>query len=390
MPFCRLPSWRSLFGRYKEGLPLRPAHLQINLAAIAHNLRVVRELVGPDPALIAVVKADAYGHGAIPVARTCMEAGADMLAVALLEEGIELRQSGLMSDILVMGAMLPEQAAELVAWDLAPAIMDFDLARAVSQAAVAQDRTVSAQIKVDTGMTRLGVRLEDLPKLAGRLAPLPNIHWQGIFSHLADPSDADYTAMQADNFRAAIGPAQLILGPLPYRHLCSSGGICICPDNAFTAVRPGEMLYGLVAGVPEDRLPDLQEAMSLHAKIVFLKRVLQGEKVSYGCTWTAPYDTTLAVIPVGYADGYPRSLSGVASVLIGGQRRNIVGRVCMDCILADVGPDPDCRIGDEVVVFGRQGDQEVRISEISVLGHTINQEIVARMGGRLPRVYLPA
>ena len=368
---------------------LRPAHLQIDLSAIAHNLRVVRSLVGPEVAIIAVVKADAYGHGAVPAARTCLEAGAEMLAVALLEEGIELREHGLMGEILVMGAMLPEQAAELVEWGLTPTIMDFDLAQAVSRAAVAQGKTVTAHLKVDTGMNRLGARLDELPKLAGRLKPLPGLRWEGIFSHLADPTDAaGYTAMQADNFRAAIGPAEVILGPLPYHHLCSSGGICLYPDYAFTAVRPGEMLYGLVAGVPEDHMPDLQEAMSLHTKIVFLKRVERGERVSYGGTWTAPCDTTLAVIPIGYADGYPRSLSSVAPVLIGGRRRNVVGRVCMDCILADVGPDPDCRVGDEVAVFGKQGDEEVRISEISELGKTINQEIVARMGGRLPRVYV--
>lgn len=367
---------------------MRPAHLQINLAAITHNVRIVRGLVGPEVAIIAVVKADAYGHGAVPVARASMAAGADMLAVALLEEGIELREAGLMSEILVMGGMLPEQADELVNWGLSPAIMDFDLAYAVSQAAVAQKKTVCAHLKVDTGMSRLGVRVDELPKLAGRLAPLPNMRWQGIFSHLADAASEDCTAMQVANFRAAIGPAQVILGPLPYRHLCSSSGICLYRDYAFTAVRPGEMLYGLVAGVPEDRMPDLQEAMSLHAKIVFLKRVRQGETVSYGCTWTAPLDTTLAVVPVGYADGYPRALSGVGSVLIGGRRRNIVGRVCMDCFMVDVGPEPDCRVGDEVVVFGRQGDQEVRISEISALGQTINQEIVARMGARLPRVYV--
>ena len=370
---------------------MRPAHLQIDLSAIFHNVRAVRALAGPEVAIIAVVKADAYGHGAVPVARTCVEAGAEMLAVALLEEGIELRENGLMSEILVMGAMLPEQAPELVRWDLTPAIMDFDVALAVSRAAAALGKTVCAHLKVDTGMSRLGVRVDELPELAGRLAPLPNIRWQGIFSHLANPEDAaGHTAMQARNFRAAAGAAQVILGPLPYRHLCSSPGICRYPDYAFTAVRPGEMLYGLVAGVPEEQMPDLQEAMSLHTRITFLKRVRQGEKVSYGCTWTAPHDTTLAVVPIGYADGYPRSLSGRAPVLIGGRRYHVVGRVCMDCILVEVGPQPDCRVGDEVVVFGRQGDQEVRISEISALGQTINQEIVARMGGRLPRVYLPA
>ena len=374
---------------------VRPAHLQIDLDAVTHNLRVVRGLVGPEVAIIAVVKADAYGHGAVPVARACLAAGAEMLAVALLEEGAELRRNGLLGEILVMGAMLPSQAADLVRWDLTPAVMEFDLASALSREAAAQDKQASAQVKVDTGMNRLGVRLEELPELAGRLAPLPGIRWRGFFSHLADPTDAaGYTTFQAANFRAALGPAEAILGPLPYRSLCSSAGICLYPDYLFSAVRPGEMLYGLVAGVPPESMPDLREAMSLHTCLAFTKRVKRGDKVSYGGTWEAPRDTVLGVVPIGYADGYPRSLSGVAQVLVGGRRRNVVGRVCMDCILVDLGsvadlePEADCRPGEEVVVFGRQGDEEVRISEISALGHTINQEIVARMGGRLPRVYL--
>ncbi|MEN6305228.1 MAG: alanine racemase [Armatimonadia bacterium] len=367
---------------------MRPAHLLIDLEAIRHNLRSVRGLVGEGANVIAVVKADGYGHGALPVARASVEAGADMLAVALLEEGIELRQHGLMEDILVMGAMLPEQAPELVRWDLTPAVMEFELALALSKAATAQGKTVSAHLKVDTGMSRLGARLEDAPKLAGKLAPLPNIRWQGIFSHLADPTDgAGFTAFQASNFRSIIGPVETILGPIPYHHLCSSAGICLYPECYFTAVRPGEMLYGLVAGVPDDKMPDLCEAMSLHTRIAFLKHVEYGDKVSYGCTWEAPCDTTLAIVPIGYADGYPRSLSGVAEVLIGGKRHPVVGRVCMDCIIVDLGPDAQHGIGEPVVVFGTQGDEEVRISEISTLGGTINQEIVARMGSRLPRVY---
>lgn len=367
---------------------LRPAHLQIDLEAIRHNLRVVRGLVGEGVKVISVVKADGYGHGAVPVARASVEAGTEMLAVALLEEGVELRQQGLLEDILVMGAMLPEQAGELVRWNLTATVMEFELALALSKAAVAQGKTVSAQIKVDTGMSRLGTRLEEAPKLAGKLARLPNLRWQGVFSHLADPADeAGFTAFQANNFRSIIRPLEVILGPLPYQHLCSSAGICLHPDCHFSAVRPGEMLYGLVAGVPDKKMPELREAMSLHTCIAFLKQVERGDKVSYGCTWEAPCDTTLAIIPIGYADGYPRSLSGVAEVLIGGKRHPLVGRVCMDCIIVNIGAEAPYGVGEPVVVFGAQGEEEVRISEISALGGTINQEIVARMGSRLPRVY---
>jgi len=372
-------------------ISLRPAYLQIDLAAIRHNLAEVRRIIGPGVATIAVVKADGYGHGAIPVSRAALESGAQMLAVALLEEGLELREAGIMAPVLVMGAMLPEQATDLVVWNLTPSVMNLELAEALSAAAVAEGKTVCCHIKVDTGMCRLGVRWDALDELLPKLAKLPGLKWEGIFSHLADPTgDLAGTEAQIARFVEATAHAEEVLGPLPYRHLSGSGGICMHPSSHFSAVRPGEMMYGLVAGVPEERQQGLREAMSLHTRVGFLKSVKAGERVSYGGTYTVPADTTLAVIPVGYADGYPRSLSGIAPVLIGGERRPIVGRVCMDCIIADVGPQPQCRLGDEVVVFGRQGEAEVRISEISKLGETINQEIVARMGGRLPRVYLPA
>lgn len=350
---------------------------------------MIRRLVGPDVAIIAVVKADAYGHGAIPVSRVALEHGAQMLAVALLEEGVQLREAGITAPILVMGAMLPQQAPALVEWNLSPAIMNLELAEALSEAASAASTEIGCHLKTDTGMCRLGARCDGLQELLPKLGALPGLRWDGIFSHLADPTDDfESTRNQGARFAGAVAQAEQALGPLPYRHLCGSGGICLHPHAHFTAVRPGEMMYGLVAGVPEERQLGLREMMSLHTQVAFLKRVRAGERVSYGGTYTVPADTTLAIIPVGYADGYPRSLSGVAEVLIGGQRRPLVGRVCMDCVIADVGPEPACRLGDEVVVFGCQADQEVRISEISALGQTINQEIVARMGSRLPKIYV--
>lgn len=368
---------------------LRPAHLRIDLEALRQNLGVIRRLIGRDVAIIAVVKADAYGHGAAAVSRVALEHGAQMLAVALLEEGVQLREAGITAPILVMGAMLPQQAQALVEWNISPAIMNLELAEALSQTASAAGREIGCHLKADTGMCRLGARCDGLSELLPKLAALPALRWDGIYSHLADPTDNfESTREQIGRFARAVEQAEKALGPLPYHHLSGSGGICLHPDAYFTAVRPGEMMYGLVAGVPEKQQAGLREMMSLHTQVAFLKPVRAGERVSYGGTYEVPADTTLAIIPIGYADGYPRSLSGVAEVLIGGQRRPLVGRVCMDCVIADVGSEPACRLGDEVVVFGCQGNQEVRISEISALGQTVNQEIVARMGSRLPRVFL--
>lgn len=368
---------------------MRPARLEVNLGAIGHNLRAVAGVVGPEVRLIAVVKADAYGHGAVPVAQACLAAGAAMLAVALVEEGIALRQAGILSPILVMGSLLPRQAEEIITWYLTPALMSSDVAAALSAAAVQAGTTCPVHLKVDTGMSRGGFRSDALPEVLPQLAQLPALRWAGIMSHLAAPTDnADHTAAQIAAFRAAVAVTEAHVGPLPYQHLASSAALCALPECRFTAVRPGNMLYGAIEGLHAEFCPILLQPASLKAEIALLKPVHAGEAVSYGCTYCVPADTVLALVPVGYADGYPRALSNGADVLIGGRRCPVVGRVCMDSFLVDVGPEPSCRVGDEVVLLGSQGAEQIDVLELAHRAGTITQEIMARFGSRLPRVYI--
>lgn len=355
---------------------------------MAHNLGAVRLLVGPDVRLIAVVKAEAYGHGALRAAQACLGAGADMLAVALIEEGIALRQQGILSPILVMGAFLPRQASELVAWRLTPAVMSLQQAQALSLAASSQGVEVPVHLKVDSGMLRGGLRHDSLGEVLPALAALPALRYEGIMSHLADAiGNPDFTRCQREAFAAAVRGAEAVLGPIPYQHLAASTAICCLPDCHFTAVRPGNMLYGALEDVPGDCRPPLRPAMALKACVALLKPARAGEMVSYGCTYCVPEDTVLAVVPVGYADGYPRVLSGRSEALVGGQRCPVVGRVCMDSVVVDVGGLPDCQVGDEVVLLGAQGVEAIRVEELAQRAGTITQDIMARMGSRLPRVY---
>ncbi len=368
---------------------MRPARLEISLNAISHNLGVVRSLVGDGVRVIAVVKAEAYGHGALRAAHACRRAGADMLAVALVEEGIALRQQGILTPILVMGAFLPSQAQEFVAWRLTPAVMSLEQATALSAAAHRLRVELSAHLKVDTGMSRGGLRHDSLRELLPQLAALPALRYEGIMSHLADPANsAEFTDRQRKLFADAVAQVTAVLGPVPYQHLAASAAICCRPDCHFTAVRPGNMLYGALEDVPTKGRPPLRPAMALKACIALLKPALAGEVVSYGCTYRVPRDTTLAVVPVGYADGYPRALSSQAEALVGGQRCPLVGRVCMDSVMVDVGGVPTCRVGDEVVLLGRQGEETITVEELARRAGTITQEIMARMGSRLPRVYM--
>lgn len=357
--------------------------------AIAHNLGAVRALVGDAVKLIAVVKAEAYGHGALRAAHACRRAGAELLAVALIEEGIALRQQGIMAPILVMGAFLPAQAEEFVAWRLTPTVMSLEQAAALSAVALSRSVELPVHLKIDTGMSRGGLRHDALRQLLPQLAALPALRYEGIMSHLADPANnAEFTDRQRDLFAAAVVQATTVLGPLPYQHLAASAAICCRPDCRFTAVRPGNVLYGALEDVPPDYRPPLRPAMALRARIALLKPARAGEFISYGCTYRVPGDTVLAVVPVGYADGYPRSLSGRAEALVGGQRCPVVGRVCMDSIILDVGKLPTCRVGDEVVLLGKQGEETITVEELAGWAGTITQEIMARMGSRLPRVYV--
>lgn len=373
----------------KGGISVRPTHAEIDLAAIRHNIRQIRTAVGPVVKLMAVVKANAYGHGAVKVSRAALEAGADCLAVAIPEEGAELRAAGLAVPIFVLGLTLPEQAKLVVDYHLTAAVATMDSIRALSHAARDAGRRCRIMLKVDTGMGRVGIAPVQAEEFRQYIQASPGVELAGVFTHLAaaDAADKAHAAKQLAGFGSVIERLGAKCN-LTYISAANSATVIDLPKGHFNTVRPGIILYGLPPSHDMHASLDLRPAMAFKTRVVFVKEVPAGTTVSYGCTFATDRGTFLATLPVGYADGYSRHLSNKASVLIGGKRRPVVGRVCMDQVVVDAGPEGDVSVGDEAVLVGRQGKDEITLTELADLAGTINYELACAVSARVPRVYL--
>lgn len=366
----------------------RPTCAQIDLGAIAENVRAMAASVAAGIELLAVVKANAYGHGDIEVARTCLDAGATRLGVVLVEEGVRLRDAGIAAPILLLVEPTPDAAKEIVAQQLTASVSTMTAASALSDAAVAANATVPVHACVDTGMHREGAAFDQALRFVTEIAALPGVELEGLWSHFAmGELDAHpFTASQIQRFADLCASIERRGIEIPVRHLSSSGGIVLYPDAHFDMVRMGIMVYGLYPHPALAPRIALRPAMRLVSSVGAVRRVPAGEGVSYGHTYTPGGDCTIATVLIGYADGYPRMLSNRASVLIGGRRRRVAGRVTMDQIMADCGND-DVGVGDEVVLIGRQGAEQVTADELAEHAGTINYEIVTTIGPRVPRSY---
>jgi alanine racemase len=378
---------------------------EVDLGAIAHNVRELRRRAHPQARVMAVVKANGYGHGALEVARTALASGAEWLGVARLAEGIHLRENGFDAPILVFGHTLPADAGLLVDFDLRQSVTSLDAAGAYSAAACARGRRIKSHLKLDTGMGRLGLVPAALsgssssPDAAGAelireataIAKLPGIDAEGVFTHFAAADSADLSSAkrQLEIFREVLERLRSAGLEFPIRHAANSAGVIALPDAHLDLVRPGIAVYGLN---PSDEIDlqgvDLRPAMTLKARVIQVKRVPPGFSVSYGMTHRTPQPTTIATVPAGYADGVNRSLSNRGQMLVHGQRVPIVGRVCMDLTMLDVGAAPGVQVGDEVVIFGSQGHAGIPADEVARALGTINYEIVCAVSGRVPRIYL--
>ncbi len=374
---------------------MRPAWLEIDLEAYRHNLSEIRRHVGARRGLIAVVKANAYAHGAVPIAHTAVACGARMLAVALLQEAVELRQAGIVAPILVLGAADCSEAADFVQYDVIPAVATLGFARALSQAAASQAKTAPCHVKLDSGMGRQGVRPDEVAQFARSLQALEGLRVTGVFSHFADSAcDDPFTKRQTECFLQGAGALQGLMaepgnahGARLLWHLANSGGVAFHPDSWLDAVRPGGLSYG----IPRYDRPcplDLRQVMTLKARVVTVKSLQCGDSVGYDRTFVAARPTRTAVVPLGYADGYPRSAGKRAHVLVRGKRCPVLGRVSMDCIVLDVTEIEGCREGEEVVLLGRQADQSISMAELAQMAQSCVEETSARFTPRLPRVYL--
>lgn len=367
---------------------LRPTRAEISLDALEANYSAVRDQVRPR-AVIGVVKADAYGHGAVPVARCLQSAGIDHLAVAMLEEAAELRGNGISTPILVMGALEPTQMEAVARCEVTPVLFREDQLAALERCASAGSRKLPFHLKVDTGMGRLGVRWDGLTEFLQALGRCPHVEMQGVFSHLACADDPDHslTQSQMDRFQQIL---ELIrsLGHAPKMcHLANSAAVLDRPPAWLTHVRPGLLLYGYRPSGRNQAMA-LRPVMRVVSRIVFIKEVLPGDSVGYGATFTAVQPTRIATVAAGYDDGVLRSLSNRGHFLVRGRRVPIVGRVSMDLTTLDVSKLPQASLGDEAVFIGEQGGVSQGADEVAVEAGTISWEILCGIGRRVPRMYL--
>ncbi|MDN5571181.1 MAG: alanine racemase [Propionibacteriaceae bacterium] len=363
-----------------------------DLAAVRHNLAGVRARVG-NRLVLAAVKANAYGHGALEVGRTIAATGAaDWLGVATVEEGVALRAGGIGLPILKLSPALGAADVEAaVASDLDLTVVDAATIDAAADAARRLGKSAAVHLKVDTGMRRIGCPPEQAPGLARR-ADAAGLRLRGLFSHLpvSDTEDGRaFTAAQIARFAAVADAVTAARGRVELVHLANSGGVLMHPDAWFDLVRPGVMVYGNLPDPTSDPTVDLRPALRWTTQVLFVKFVDAGETVSYGRTWTAASDTVIATLPVGYADGYSRLLSNRGRVLIGGRPCPVVGRVCMDQTMVDLGPEGRAQVGDEAVLLGRQGEEQITAQELADAMGTITYEVTCLVGARVRRTHLP-
>lgn len=352
------------------------------------NLDAVRARVG-GRAVLAAVKADAYGHGAIEVSRMIERTGAaDWLGVATVGEGLELRAAGITLPVLKLSVARGEEVAAAVAAGLTLCVVDEDSILEAGAAATALGTTASVHLKVDTGMRRIGCEPELAPSLAQRVDATPGVRLEGLFSHLPisdSPRGEEFTRGQVALFARTAREVEAARGPVPLKHLANSGAVLGHPDTWFDLVRPGIMIYGAYPDPEAARTVPLLPALEWRTRVSFVKRVPAGETVGYGRTWTAPRDTWIATVPVGYGDGYSRLLSNRGRMLVRGRSYPIAGRVCMDQTMIDLGPDTDVAVGDEVVLVGRSGTDEITTSEVAGLMGTIPYEVTCLITRRVGR-----
>jgi alanine racemase len=363
----------------------RPTWAQIDLDNLEHNFRQIKKRLAPGVKIMACVKAEAYGHGLIPVARQLASCGVDFLAVASVDEAVALRKAGIDLPVLVLGLVLEHDIRPLFDRNITPTVCTLSLAKALDRQARALGRSMNIHIKIDTGMSRIGIMHDKAYAFVRKIQGLRNIRIEGIFTHLAcADSDERLTAEQIGLFEGLVRRLEKNLISIPLVHAANSMGVVSYKNSHFNMVRPGLILYGLypAAGLPIR----LKPVMSLKTKVVFIKDVPSGCGVSYGHTYVTRSATRIATLPIGYGDGYPRNLSNIAPVLINGKRYTIAGRVCMDQIMVDVGKDP-VKVGDEVVLIGSQGKERISAESLALLSKTIPYEIVCGIGSRVPRIY---
>jgi len=369
--------------------PGRPTHCSIDHAALCWNLQQIRAKVGAQVKILSMVKANAYGHGAVAVAKTLLAAGGDALGVATLDEGIELRRSGIGAPIIVVAGVYGDQLEQFISHSLTPVIYDLSGLTELEAAVAKRGATLDIHLKIDTGMGRLGLRADEIDSWLPILDALKVIKIAGVFSHFstAESVDGDYTKKQLEIFTGVV-TSMRAAGIKALFHFANSAATITQPAAYFDMVRPGIMLYGAYPSPAMAQQITLKPVLSWHTKILQLKKVPAGTSISYGQTFITKRESLIATLPVGYADGYQRVLSNRGQVLVRGKRAPVAGRVCMDLTMLDVTDIRNVQQGDEVVLLGRQGDAEITGDEMATWANTISYEIFTSIGARVPRIHI--
>lgn len=366
----------------------RPAWIDADLDAIAQNVQNIKKFIG-DTQLLAVVKADGYGLGVIPISQTVLENGADKLGVIMLDEAIELRQAGITAPILNMGPVFPDQAETVLELKLEQMVHRQDVAQALSKDAGKMQTTAQVHIKIDTGMSRYGVHFSEAAEHIIRLSKFDHMEIVGAFTHFAksDAVDKSFPLLQIERFKNIRRELQSRGVYIPTWHMANSGGTLDLPESHFDMVRVGLMNYGYFPSQDVQRPFDLYPAMHVRAKIVAIREIHRGDTVGYGRKYMAERNERIAVLPIGYADGYDRKLSKIGQVLLNGRMAPIIGGLCMDAAFIKITEFPDADIGDTVTLMGTDGEEEISPHFIAELTNTVSYEVISTFGRRLPRVY---
>lgn len=362
----------------------------IDLDAIRSNIMNTRKLLKNTTKIMAIIKADAYGHGAVPIAKA-LNSLVDAFGIAILEEGIELRRAGITQPILILGYTPKEQFKELIKNDITPTIFQYSLAKELSKEALKQNKTANIHIKLDTGMSRIGYsdKIESIQEIK-KIASLEGIRIEGLFSHFACADEKDKTSAkkQLERYLSFINQLEKEGITIPIKHIANSAGIIDLPEAELDMVRSGISTYGLYPSdeVEKSRL-QLRPAMEIKTHVSYIKDVEPGVGVSYGSTYITKRMTKIATIPVGYGDGYPRLLSSKGRVLIHGKSAPIIGRVCMDQFMVDVTEIDNVNQGDMVTLIGKDGNEFISVEEVAEMAYSFNYEFICNVGKRIPRIY---
>ncbi len=370
---------------------MRPVWAEINLDTIATNTKNIKKLIG-DKELIAIVKADCYGHGAVDVVPTLLDNGASRLAVAMLTEAIELRKNNINAPIVILGYTPLYLGEELINYDIEQTVYDLDYAKELSKIALSLNKKAKIHIAIDTGMGRIGfLPGDDTVKIINEVCNLEGLEVIGIYSHFStsDEKDKSYANEQLFKFKKVIADLKALGIEIPLKHISNSGAIIDMPETYLNGVRPGIILYGYYPSkeVSNDNL-SVKPALTLKAKVAHVKELHKDMYISYGKTFKTNKKTIVATLPIGYGDGYPRALSENAKVIVNGKFASILGRICMDQCMIDVTDIENVKTGDEVIILGEEGDLKFNADDMAEALGTINYEILCRIKSRIPRVYI--